>query len=525
MTIQKLIKGKHYRQVRLILGDQLNSEHSWFKQPQDDVLYLIAELVQEQTYVRHHRQKQVAFFAAMQAFADDLAKDGHQVVHLTLDDTAVYQSLPPLISDVCQVVDAKRFCYQRPDEYRLLSMLRQLSLTDCQVVEFDTEHFLCEFDRLLEEFPSGKAVRMEHFYRRMRKRHGVLVDSEEAPEGGKWNYDVDNRHKLKASDIAELPEPLVFSNPVGDIIERLREHQLLGFGHVDQALLWPINRAQALNLLAHFCRVCLPNFGTFQDAMTAESTSRWSLYHSRLSFALNCKLLSPREVIDAAERVYNHNPSKQALAQVEGFVRQILGWREYIRGMYWANMPDYPGLNHLRHQRALPDFYWNGQTKMRCMQQAIEQSLHYAYAHHIQRLMITGNFALLAELAPAEVHQWYLGIYIDAIEWVELPNTLGMALYADGGLIASKPYISSGAYINRMSDYCRGCHYQVKLRSGEGACPFNPLYWRFMVKHRDWLARNPRMNMVYRNWDKLSDPEQDEILQTAEFYLRDINQL
>ncbi|MET4692849.1 cryptochrome/photolyase family protein [Endozoicomonas lisbonensis] len=519
------LSGRTFETVRLILGDQLNSGHSWYDEINDQTLYVIAELISEQTYVKHHIQKQVAFFAAMDAFAQALQEEGHQVLHLTLDDTHRFRELSHLIREVCGLVECKHFQYQRPDEYRLLSILRQLKLEGCHTSEADTQHFLCDFETLPKEFESEKTVRLEHFYRRMRKRHNILLTQEQKPEGGKWNFDVENRKKLKKADIADIPEPLVFCTSTREYKDRLEKYSVAGFGQISEKLVWPINRQQALNLLAHFIHTCLCHFGTYQDAMTDQSEHAWSLYHSRLSFALNSKILSPLEVIRAAVDAYDSNPSHELLAQVEGFVRQILGWREYVRGMYWANMPGYETKNHLNHKRSLPSYFWSGDTKMNCIKQAVSQSLDTAYAHHIQRLMVTGNFSLLAEIEPKQVHEWYLGIYIDAIEWVEIPNTLGMALYADGGLIASKPYVSSGAYINRMSDYCASCEYNVKVRSEKGACPFNALYWRFMEKHREWLTRNPRMNMVYRNWDKLEDRERQRTLELAERQLIALEQL
>ncbi|MDR9826911.1 cryptochrome/photolyase family protein [Vibrio sp. FNV 38] len=523
--MDSLGNGKTYQKVRFVLGDQLNLQHSWFDNYSEGVLYVIAELVQEQTYVKHHAQKQVAFLAAMAEFANALKEEGHDVLHLTLDQTTCFNDVKSLLQTLCEETNANQLDYQRPDEYRLLSQMRQLKLKQTVCVEHDTEHFLCDFDTLLKEFLPNKATRLENFYRRMRKRYSILIDEAGEPVGGQWNFDVENRKKLKKSDIDVIPTPLVFSNSVDVYIQRLTKHNLLGFGEVSSKLLWPVNRSQSLNLLAHFCQICLPLFGTFQDAMTDNSTAQWSLYHSRLSFALNSKMLSPKEVIDTALSVYQSQPSRELLAQVEGFIRQILGWREYIRGMYWANMPGYDQCNHLKHTNQLPDFFWHAKTKMNCVHHAVHQSLQTAYAHHIQRLMVTGNWSLLAEIDPHQVHEWYLGIYIDAIEWVELPNTMGMALYADGGLIASKPYVSSGAYINRMSDYCRSCHYKVKARHGEDACPFNSLYWRFMNKHRATLTRNPRMNMVYRNWDRLAKEEQEATLEMAEYYLAHLDSL
>ncbi|GMQ49317.1 cryptochrome/photolyase family protein [Vibrio sp. 10N] len=514
-----------YHTVRLVLGDQLNLQHSWFSQVDKGVLYLIAELKQESDYVTHHIQKQVAFFLAMESFATSLTDLGHQVEHLTLDDSAEFESLDELVALKCRHYGAEQFQYQRPDEWRLLEQLRHLTLPNITINEVDTEHFLLPFSEINELFPKGRAIVMDHFYRKMRRRHGMLMANEDKPLGGKWSFDADNRNKLKINDLNDLPAPLMFANSTASVIDRLVRHDIRSIGEVGQQLLWPVNREQSLNLLAHFCQVCLPNFGRFQDAMTAEHESMWSLYHCRLSFSLNSKMLSPLEVLYAVIDTYSASDGVISLAQVEGFVRQILGWREYIRGMYWSNMPEYKRKNALEAGRALPKFYWTGETKMRCMQHAISQSLEYAYAHHIQRLMVTGNFALLTEIDPDQVEAWYLGIYVDAIEWVEMPNTRGMALYADGGQIATKPYCSSGGYINKMSDYCGGCYYNVKERSGEQACPFNGFYWRFMHKHRERLARNPRVAMIYRTWDRMAPEVQDEHLTTAEANLARINEL
>ncbi|GMM87193.1 cryptochrome/photolyase family protein [Vibrio fortis] len=513
-----------FNTVRLILGDQLNIQHSWFSNRDSNVLYIIAELHQETGYVNHHRQKVAAFFSAMAAFASELKDEGHEVLHLTLDDTKQFPSLNELIKHYTTEFDAEKFEYQRPDEYRLLSQLAQLKLPKAVKHCTCTEHFLLPFDEIEPQFPAGKHIMMEHFYRRMRKRFSVLMDDGK-PVGGKWNYDGNNRNKLKPKDIEALPSPLMFANDVSDIVERMDRHNVQTIGEVDQTrLLWPINRAQSLSLLAHFCHTCLPLFGHFQDAMTKDHSSRWSLYHSRLSFSLNSKLITPQETIDAALAAYHSNANID-ISQVEGFVRQILGWREYIRAVYWANMPRYKTINHFQADRNLPHYFWDSDTKMQCMKQAIKQSHEFAYAHHIQRLMVTGNFSLITELNPDQVDEWYLGIYIDAIEWVEMPNTRGMALFADGGIVGTKPYAASGAYINKMSDYCKGCHYNVKSRSDEDACPFNSLYWRFMTKHREQLTHNPRMGMIFRSWDNMDEQEQDKTLQRAENYLEHLEDL
>ena len=513
-----------YRELRWLLGDQTNHNHSWFDSADSDVLYVIAELRQETDYVRHHVQKICAFFAAMEAFAGWLKERDHHVLHLTLDDTAEYEQLPDLISSLCRKYQVSHFSYQRPDEYRLLAQLREIKLPDTiNCKEVDSEHFLLPFSDIEKQFPAKKSLRMETFYRRMRNKHDVLMEGDQ-PEGERWNFDAENRKRLKQEEIDAVPAPRTFRNDVSKILERLEQHAIKSFGVARANLPWPVDRQQSLALLRHFCADCLPNFGRYQDSMTGRSEHAWSLYHSRLSFSLNSKLLSPREVIDRAVEAYRDNDAID-LAQVEGFVRQILGWREFIRGIYWANMPDYASGNHYRAQRKLPDFFWTGDTGMRCLQQSIGQSLEHAYAHHIQRLMITGNFALLTGIDPDAVDAWYLGVYVDAIQWVELPNTRGMALFADGGLVGSKPYAAGGNYIKKMSDYCSDCRYRVTERSGDKACPFNSFYWRFMDKHRTELAKNQRLGMLFGSWDRMAEDARQAILDTAERNLKRLDKL
>jgi deoxyribodipyrimidine photolyase-related protein len=514
---------KKYHRLRLILGDQLNASHSWYKEQDDGVLYVIAELHQEASYVRHHIQKLCAFFAAMEGFAQALTAAGHQVLHLTLDDTADCADLNALIAALCAEHHIEYFDYQQPDEYRLAEQLKKLAL-GIPVHCYSSEHFLLTQAELASYIKAGQHNRMESFYRKLRKRFDILMDGDQ-PLGERWNFDGENRNKLKAADLAQIPQPLRFANPVGSYLERIQRHQIDTLGSPTETLLWPVNRQQSLQLLDFFCQHCLPNFGRFQDAMTQHGESRWSLYHARISFALNSKMLHPMQVIHAALKRFNTADGAVDLAQVEGFIRQILGWREYVRAVYWVNMPDYGQRNSLEAKRDLPDYFWHGDTKMACMKQTIDQSLEYAYAHHIQRLMVTGNFAMLAGVDPDQVDQWYLGIYIDAIEWVELPNTRGMSQFADGGLIATKPYAASGSYINKMSDYCTGCHYRVKERFTEDACPFNSLYWHFLQRHSARFANNPRTALAYRSWAKMDPEVQQALLVRADYYLSHLNQL
>ncbi|WP_339338602.1 cryptochrome/photolyase family protein [uncultured Oceanicoccus sp.] len=520
---------KTYKRLRLILGDQLNANHSWYQQKDNSVLYVIAELKQEATYTKHHIQKLCAFFSAMQQFAESLQKASHQVLYLDLDDTAEFLSLPDLIQYLCKTYSIQSFEYQRPDEYRLLQQIQSMKLQNkdgplIPLYEHDTEHFLLKFENIGQHFQQGKHHKMEFFYRKIRQQFDVLMQ-EGKPLGGRWNYDSDNRKKFKPQDIDKIPEPLLFSRNVNTILERIDRHRIDYIGKATQDLLWPTNRKEALQLLGFFCQQCLPLFGRFQDAMTENSPHQWSLYHSRLSFALNSKMLDPLHVINEAMSYFERSDGAINLAQIEGFVRQILGWREYIRGLYWTNMPDYQNMNFFGNQQTLPAYFWTANTKMNCMQQSIKQSLDYAYAHHIQRLMVTGNFCLLTGIDPDQVDEWYLGIYIDALEWVEMPNTRGMSQFADGGLVATKPYSAGGNYINKMSDYCKTCHYQIKEKTTNNACPFNSLYWGFMIRHRSQFEKNPRIGMVYRQWDKQEKPAQLAVLERAQWCIDHIEQL
>lgn len=524
MTSNSDAPQKHFKRLRLVLGDQLNARHSWYSEKDDQTLYLIAELKQECSYVKHHAQKICAFFIAMAHFSKALSNAGHEVLYLSLDDSSAYENLPELIQSLMKRFECSVFEYQRPDEYRLLAQLRELKLHSGQASkEYDTEHFLLPYDDIPNYFKEGRHVRMESFYRKMRKRFDILMQGDQ-PAGERWNFDADNRNKLSKEAIEDIPQPLVFSHPSKEVEARLKRHNVISFGNLPEELPWPCTRQEALSLLSFFCQHCLLHFGRYQDAMTSQTPHAWSLYHSRLSFALNTKMISPKQVIDAVLEHYAAHPELE-LAQVEGFVRQILGWREYVRGMYWSNMPSYAEHNYFEASRPLPEWFWSGETNMHCLQQSIQQSLVYAYAHHIQRLMVIGNFAMLAGLDPDAVDQWYLGIYIDAIEWVELPNTRGMSQFADGGMIATKPYAASGNYIQKMSDYCLECDYSTKHKLEDNACPLNSLYWDFLYRHQDKLGNNPRLSFAYRNLDKMTDSQREALLAKARQILENLDQL
>lgn len=507
--------------LRLILGDQLNNKHDWFKTIDTDMLYCIFEMRQETDYVTHHVQKVIGFFAAMRTFANTLERQGHQVLYYKINDKDNTQELTKNLNRLIKTHAISHFEYQYPDEYRLDEELKiftnSLSISS---KAYSTQHFYTDRYDLQVFFKNKKQFVMEYFYRDMRKRHAILV-TDNKPEGGQWNYDKTNRKKWKGKPL--IPTFKAFKNNVVDIVEDISEANIETIGHFKGIYFnYPVSREQALEQLKFFCEHLLKYFGDFQDAMDNEEVY---LFHSRLSFALNLKLISAKNVIDTVINYYRRNASEIHISQVEGFIRQIIGWREYMRGMYWMLMPEISATNFLDNSNSLPDFFWNGDTKMNCLKQTIKNSLDNAYAHHIQRLMITGNYALLTQTHPDEVDDWYLGIYVDAVEWVQLPNTRGMSQFADGGKIATKPYVSSGSYIQKMSTYCDNCFYNYKKKVGEDACPFNSLYWNFLDEKRSYFKSNSRMKMMYHILDKMDANELKNIKKRAHYIIANQNEI
>ena len=495
--------------LRLILGDQLSPTHSWFAKIQPEVVYVLMEMRQETDYVLHHAQKILAIFAGMRSLADSLREAGHRVHYLAIDDPENLQTLPANLDWLLAHYAATSFKYQAPDEWRLDAQLNAYAANlKIPAGMVDSEHFYTDRNDVAVLFAGKRKWLMETFYRDMRVRHQVLMAGAK-PVGGQWNFDHENR-KAWSGTPAE-PEDLRVRHEHSVLWETIVGAGVKSFGNPHaHDLLWPLNRAEALEHLDLFIKQALPHFGAYQDAMSSHAPR---LFHSLLSFALNTKMLNPAEVVQRVEAAWRTDGI--ALEAVEGFIRQILGWREYIRGVYWARMPDYAGHNIFDHQTPLPEWFWTGETKMRCLANAIGDSLENAHAHHIQRLMIIGNFALLAGISPSALHHWYLGIYIDAFEWVELPNVIGMSQFADGGLLATKPYVSSAAYIDRMSDYCKGCHYDRKQRLGDDACPFNSLYWDFFARNTRQLKANPRIGMVYRQLEKMAGEPLESLQEKA----------
>ncbi len=508
---------KQYKRLRIVLGDQLHIRHSWFSTKDADTLYVLQEVLCETNYVKHHIQKIAAFFLAMRHFAKTLKAQGHEVCYLTLDAAENGQTFATNIKRLIQAHGIQQFEYQLPDEYRVDEHLKQLckELTIPTAV-VDSEHFMTTRDFAAHLFEGKKRYLLETFYRKVRTRYQLMMEADGVtPLTGQWNYDKNNRKKLPKN--VQIPPAKQYLQDASEVVEMLEQMQVATIGTIiPDRFDCPVTREEALDILQHFNQIRLRHFGDYQDAL---SERHWLHFHSRLSFVLNVKLISPLEVVESSIAYWEAHQSEINIAQIEGFVRQIIGWREYVRGIYWMKMPDYATLNYFNHQAALPAFYWTGETKMRCLQHAIQQSLDRAYAHHIQRLMLTGNFALLLGVHPDEVDAWYLGIYMDALEWVELPNTRGMSQYADGGIVGTKPYVSSANYVDKMSDYCKNCQYDKKKKYGKVACPFNSLYWDFYDRNGDKLRRIPRVNMMLSTWNnKMSAEEREKILEQAAYY-------
>ena len=502
------------RRLVMLLGDQLDSRNPALAaaDPSADTV-LMVETAGEATHVWSHKQRIAVFFAAMRHRAARLEDEGWRVDYRHIG--AGEESLGDALANAVERHGAAEVLITEPGEWRVRADLEAAAERAAVPVRwFEDTHFFASRDEFRAWAEGRGNLVMEYFYREMRRRHDVLMDDGE-PAQGRWNFDRENRGAFGRKGPGTLPSPRRFEpdrltrEAIADVEARFGNHpgSLDGFG-------WPVTPEDAKSALEDFIAHRLADFGTFQDAMWANEP--W-LYHSLLSVALNLKLLDPRDAVAAAERAWREG--RVPLAAAEGFIRQVLGWREFVRGVYWLHMPDYAGKNHYGHQRPLPGFFWTGDTDLNCLRQSLGDTLANGYAHHIQRLMVIGNFSLLAGISPQAVCDWYLAIYADAVEWVELPNTLGMALHADGGIVGSKPYVSTGAYIQRMSNYCTGCRYDPKAKTGENACPFTTLYWNFLDRNRDRLAENGRMGLVLRNLERLDDDELAAIGRRATAFL------
>jgi deoxyribodipyrimidine photolyase-related protein len=504
----------------LVLGDQLSLSLSSLAEANPGIdLVVMAEVGAEATYVTHHKQKIALLFSAMRHFAAELCSQGHRVHYHDYDPLRPNQTLFDVLSRLVEDLHPECVLVTECGEYRLQHQINGWhSKLGVDVRVLADSRFICSQEQF-EQWASGrKQLRMEYFYRDMRRRTGLLMQDSQ-PEGGLWNYDNSNRKPYRGEPA--LPALPAFEKDETDLaVLALVEQHFSSHPGTLGKFNWPTTRLQALQALEDFLEHRLPLFGDFQDAMTQGQSF---MFHSLLSTSINCGLLTPMEVCVAAQARYHSGLAP--LNAVEGFIRQIIGWREYVRGIYWMKMPLYADENFLDNTRELPSYYWTGDTRMNCMRECFNNTLDHAYAHHIQRLMITGNFALLAGVSPTLICDWYLAVYADAYDWVELPNTLGMVMHADGGLLASKPYAASGSYINRMSDYCRGCHYSVKTSTDSDSCPFNSLYWHFIDRHRAQFEKNPRMSMIYRSYDNMSADKKRALRQRGDHVLEHINEL
>lgn len=504
------------KRLILILGDQLDINSASLRNfdPRTDEVIMI-ESQSESNYVWSHKAKIAIFLSAMRHFAQTLQSRNIPLTYikessLTIEEVLRQQLVEKRITHLVCI---------EPGEWRLKLAIENLARDlNLHLLMQDDDHFYCSNNEFREWAADKKELRLEYFYRYMRKKHQVLLVDESQPIGGQWNYDDQNRKPYAKNGPRFINEPLTFlPDDITFEVLAFVERQYPEHPGSLARFAWPVTREQALAALDHFIHHRLASFGMYQDAMWKETPFGW---HSVISTSLNLKLLNPREVIKRVLDAYQNNDVD--IATAEGFVRQIIGWREFVRGIYYLDMPQMAKANFYQHQRSLPSWYWTGETKMNCMQDAIGQTLKYGYAHHIQRLMITGNFALLAEILPQQVSDWYLAIYVDAIEWVELPNVMGMALFANGGRFTSKPYIASGAYVKRMSNYCDKCQYKPEVRYGEQACPMTTLYWNFLMKHEAEFNQNPRTRLMVANLSKISSEDQSFIQSHAQNILNNI---
>ena len=503
------------RNLVVILGDQLDAQSSaWDGFDSASDMVWMAEVVDESTHVWSAKQRTVLFLSAMRHFAEDLKGRSIRLHYTSLEDEGNAGTLGGELARAIEHYCPQQLVMTAPGDWRVLTSIRTTA-RECglELEVRDDRHFFSSVRDFAAHAEGRKQLRLEYWYRELRKKTGVLMGGPnlDQPEGGAWNFDIENRGAFDAQGPQQVPAPTRFEPDaitqcvIDLVLARMPDHP----GSLEQ-FDWPVTRFQALRALDQFVEKRLPFFGQYQDAMW---TGQAWLYHSHLSAALNLKLLNPQEVVRAAEAAYRRREAP--LASVEGFIRQILGWREFVRGIYWTQMPDYASRNALNAQYRLPAFYWHGETDMVCLRESIQQTLKHGYAHHIQRLMVTGLYSMLLGVDPHEVHRWYLAVYVDAVEWVELPNTLGMSQYADGGVMASKPYAATGKYIQRMSNYCKGCRYDPGESVGENACPFTTLYWDFLNRHQALLVKNPRMVMQIKNLSRLDSDRIQQVVQQA----------
>jgi deoxyribodipyrimidine photolyase-related protein len=508
--INKVIKIRilTMRRLNLILGDQLDRHSLLFNEvDSDNDCFWMAEVREESTHVWSHKQRIALFLSSMRHFAEELREQKYPLIYQALKHHH-FESLADALADTLQKEKPQEVCFVTPGDYRVTeSLVNTCKKYQVPFKQLNDQHFLSTPQEFKKWAEGKKQLRLEYWYRELRKKYQVLMEDEKQPLGGQWNYDQSNRKAFKKDGPQNVPSTISWASDkiTQAVIDLVNEEYPDHPGELI-TLYWSVTPQQAQQSLDRFFDHCLDNFGDYQDAMWTDEPF---LNHSLISSALNLKLLHPLQVIQTAEK--HHRENGAPLAAVEGFIRQILGWREYVRGLYWLHMPDWVEMNALNAKQNLPGFYWTGDTDMTCLHQSIKQTLKYGYAHHIQRLMVTGLFSLLYGVDPKQIHQWYLAIYVDAVEWVELPNTLGMSQYADNGIMASKPYIASGNYINKMSNYCKECRFNPAKATGEDACPFTTLFWDFLDTHADTFKSNPRMGFMLKNLERKTEADIQQI--------------
>ncbi len=503
---------RRLRTLVVVLGDQLDLEAAAFDgfDPARDAVWM-AEAAEESTHIWSSKQRIGLFLSAMRHFAQALQAAGRPLHYIRLDEPNNVGSLAGELQKALTTLTPQQVSITAPGDWRVWQSLKAVvEASGLQLKVYEDRHFYTTVREFTAHARGRKSLRLEYYYRELRRRHGVLMQDGH-PVGGQWNFDAANREAFGTEGPGVLPERAIFepdeiTREVMTLVnKRFSEHPgtLASFA-------WPVTREQAQKALRLFVEQRLPLFGRYEDALWPGEP--W-LYHSQLSAALNLKLLNAREVVQAAETAFRdgHVP----LPSAEGFIRQILGWREYVRGIYWTEMPEYAERNALNATHDLPAWYWTARTDMACLREAITQTLQHGYAHHIQRLMVTGLFAQLLGVRPQQVHAWYLAVYVDAVEWVELPNTLGMSQYGDGGMLASKPYVATGKYIQRMGGPCASCRYDPALREGERACPYTTLYWDFLMRHESMLSKNARMALQVKNLTRLNETDRQAVKQRA----------
>jgi deoxyribodipyrimidine photolyase-related protein len=515
--INKVIKIRilTMRRLNLILGDQLDRHSLLFNDVDSDIdCFWMAEVREESTHVWSHKQRIALFLSSMRHFAEELREQKLPLIYQALKDHH-FESLAEALADTLQKEKPQEVCFVTPGDYRVTeSLVNTCKQYQVPFKQLNDQHFLSTPQEFKQWAEGKKQLRLEYWYRELRKKYQILMEDEKNPLGGQWNYDQSNRKAFKKEGPQNIPSTISWEadKTTQAVIELVNEEYPDHPGELI-TLYWSVTPQQAQQALERFFDHCLDNFGDYQDAMWTDEPF---LNHSLISSALNLKLLHPLQVIQTAEK--HHRENGAPLAAVEGFIRQILGWREYVRGLYWLHMPDWVEMNALNAKQSLPNFYWTGDTEMTCLHHSIKQTLKHGYAHHIQRLMVTGLFSLLYGVDPKQIHQWYLAIYVDAVEWVELPNTLGMSQYADNGIMASKPYIASGNYINKMSNYCKKCRFNPAKAIGEDACPFTTLFWDFLDTHADTFKSNPRMGFMLKNLERKTEADIQQIKAQAKSF-------